>query len=105
MNIANLRSENGYITRFDIALRLQRFNLPADEVFFLRRIPGRCFSKVGATFQGESLPFFEVYTGNRDAYLYIQEMFHGVAEELECQAESDEASDEIPGSEIVVGPA
>jgi len=72
MNTANLRDENGFVTQLDLALRLSRFEPPPGEAFFLRRIPGRLFSRIGVTFRSEELVFFSIYTGDREVYLSLK---------------------------------
>lgn len=82
MDISNLQNQIGFVNKVDIAFRLNPFNLPEGECFIIKRIEGSSFSQVGATFMGETLKFFDIYTGNEDVCKFVVGLLCEVAEEL-----------------------
>ena len=90
MNLNNIKENNGFVTQQDLAARMWKFKPPAGDYFKLDRSKGD-FSVVGVVaYDVEMMPLFKIYTGNRDLYLYIQEMFHKIAESWNVPARSDE---------------
>jgi len=97
----NLKSGIGFVTKEDIAFRLYPFNLPEGERFLLEQV-SQNFSQVAATFRGESLKLFHIYTGDPETYKFVGDLVRETAEELEKACEVKEWKDEVGRSEETV---
>jgi hypothetical protein len=94
MDLANLKNGLGFVRKDEIVLRLYPFNLPEGERFVMQHIEGSSFSQVGATFRGEVLKFFKIYTGNKEVHEFVGRLVREAAKELEKDCEIEEWKDE-----------
>lgn len=91
MDFTNLKEGKGYVTRDEIHARLYHLELPEGEAFFMRRSEDHpLFSDVGFTYKGSYLSIFQVFTGHRDLYYFILDMFFDVVEELNLPMKAEE---------------
>lgn len=91
MDFTNLKKGKGYVTRDEIHNRLYCFELPEGEAFFMRMSEDHpLFSEVGFTYNDSYLSIFQVFTGHRDLYYFIRDMFFDVVRELNLPVKVEE---------------
>lgn len=95
MDLTNLENGVGFVRKDEIVIRLYPFDLPEGEKFVMQRIEDSSFSQVGATFRGEVLKFFKIYTGNQEVHTFVGRLVREAAEELEKECEIEEWTDEV----------
>ena len=101
MNLTNIKNGLGFVDRDILFNRMCHFTPPEDEVWYFYRLGGRDFSELGITFrydisdaakkfrpesewtQVKYYKVFQIYTGDRNLYLYICELMKNIATQLE----------------------
>lgn len=112
MDLTNIKNGLGFVDRDLLFNRMCHFTPPEDEAWSFRRLEGRDFSELGITFkydisdaakkfrpesewtQVKYYKIFQIYTGDRELYLYLCELLQDISTQFERGFEADEWSED-----------